>query len=99
VYITENGAAFVDPPTAGTGDDARIHDEQRVNYFRQHLAAVHQALAAGADVRGYFAWSLLDNYEWAWGYTRRFGIVGVNNDTQERVIKDSGWFLRDVARG
>jgi beta-glucosidase len=56
----------------------------------RHIAAVNQAIELGADVRGYFVWSLLDNFEWAWGYDRRFGIIHVDYDTQERIIKDSG---------
>lgn len=96
LYVTENGAAFADPaPTA----DGRIADPRRVAYLRSHLAAVLAALRAGADVRGYFAWSLLDNFEWAQGYAMRLGIVGVDFPTQRRAVKDSGWFLRHVIAG
>jgi len=79
LYVTENGMAEVE------GDD----DPRRVRYYDEHLKAVLAARAAGADVRGYFAWSLLDNYEWAEGYSKRFGLVHVNYDTQQRTPKSS----------
>ena len=66
-----------------------MHDVDRVAFLEAHLAAVADAVAAGVDVRGYFYWSLLDNFEWAWGYAKRFGIVRVDYATQERTIKDS----------
>ncbi|GMA32472.1 beta-glucosidase [Litorihabitans aurantiacus] len=89
--VTENGAAFDDEVSA----DGRVHDDRRVAYLHDHVAAVAAARAAGADVRGYFAWSLLDNFEWAWGYERRFGIIRVDYETQERTWKDSAhWFRR-----
>ena len=69
-----------------------------MEYFRDHLRAVHTALAAGVDVRGYFAWSLFDNFEWACGYDKRFGIVSVDYETQRRSFKDSALFYRDVIR-
>ena len=93
LYITENGAAFFDPPMAEGG---RVHDPLRVDYFQKHLRAVHDAIATGADVRGYCAWSLLDNLEWAHGFSKRFGIVHVNFETQERTLKDSAYFYRGV---
>lgn len=93
VYITENGAAFADPPP---GADGRVRDPLRVDYLRTHLAAVREAIADGVDVRGYFAWSLLDNFEWACGYAKTFGIVHVDRATQARTIKDSGRFYRDL---
>ena len=67
-----------------------MNDPLRVDYLRSHVSAVHAALAAGVDVRGYFAWSLLDNFEWSLGYSKRFGIVHVNFDDQTRTVKDSG---------
>ena len=70
--------------------DGAVHDAERVAYLEAHLDAVAGAIADGADVRGYFAWSLLDNFEWAWGYDKRFGIVRVDYETQERTVKDSG---------
>ncbi len=71
---------------------------QRVSYLRRHLEAAHQAIADGVDLRGYYVWSLMDNFEWAWGYDKRFGVVRVDFDTQQRTIKDSGHFYRDVVR-
>lgn len=84
--MTENGSAYDDE----VGADGAIHDVERVEYLRAHLAAISQAITAGADVRGYFVWSLFDNFEWAWGYDKRFGIVRVDYETQERIVKDSG---------
>jgi len=93
LYVTENGAAFFDPPTA---DGGRVRDPLRVAYLREHLRAVHSAIAAGVDIRGYFAWSLLDNFEWSHGYSKRFGIVHVDFATQVRTPKDSARFYADV---
>lgn len=93
IYITENGAAYYDPPRALAG---RIQDPLRIEYLRQHLAAVQAAIEAGVDVRGYFVWSLLDNLEWAQGYSKRLGIVHVDFRTQQRTIKDSGRYYRGV---
>jgi beta-glucosidase len=92
VYITENGAAFEDT----VGDDGRVHDEQRRAYIEQHLGAVSKARERGVDVRGYFAWSLLDNFEWSYGYDKRFGIVRVDYDTQKRTPKNSALWYSDV---
>ncbi|MDN3497471.1 GH1 family beta-glucosidase [Planococcus sp. APC 4015] len=89
LYVTENGAAFDDELVVEDGDP-RVHDDARVDYLRGHLGAILDATDAGVDVRGYFYWSMLDNFEWAWGYEKRFGIVRVDYDTQERVVKDSG---------
>ena len=93
VTITENGAAFFDPPTARGG---RVRDPLRVDYLHRHLRAVHAAIAAGADIRGYMAWSLLDNLEWSLGFSKRFGIVHVDFATQERTPKDSALFYAKV---
>lgn len=91
LMVTENGAAFADEVTA----DGRVHDQRRVEYLHDHIAAVFDAHEAGVDVRGYFAWSLLDNFEWAWGYERRFGIIRVDYDTLERIWKDSAfWYAK-----
>ena len=88
IVITENGAAYPDQLV-----DAAVHDADRVDYLRTHLEALALARADGIDVRGYFVWSLLDNFEWAWGYGKRFGVVHVNYDTQVRTPKDSArWF-------
>ncbi len=95
LYVTENGAAFYDPPSAIEG---AVVDPLRVAYFRIHLRAVREAIRKGVPLRGYFAWSLLDNFEWSHGYSKRFGIVHVDYLTQERTIKSSGSFYRDVIR-
>jgi beta-glucosidase len=97
LYVTENGAAFYDPPTA---DDAgRIDDPLRTAYLRSHVGAVADAIRHGVDVRGYFAWSLLDNLEWAHGYSKRFGLVHVDFATQRRTPKASArWYAGAIAR-
>ena len=95
LYITENGAAFADPPSPING---AVHDPLRVNYIRDHLLAAHEAISAGVKLRGYYAWSLLDNYEWSEGYTKRFGIVHVDFKTLERTPKSSACFYADVVR-
>jgi beta-glucosidase len=93
IYITENGAAFYDPPSAAAG---RVEDPLRVAYLRAHLRAVQAAAQEGVDLRGYFVWSLLDNFEWAHGYAKRFGIVHVDYATQARTPKDSARFYANV---
>jgi beta-glucosidase len=94
---TENGAAFRDPPSA---EDGRIDDPLRIQYLRQHLLAARAAMRKGVDLRGYFAWSLLDNFEWQAGFSKRFGLIHVNYADQKRTIKQSGYFYRDaIARG
>ncbi|TVR67005.1 MAG: beta-glucosidase [Spirochaetaceae bacterium] len=103
VYITENGAAFTDelepePAQAARSTSRVVRDPLRIAYLEQYTAAVHQALQEGCDVRGYFVWSLLDNFEWAHGYSRRFGIVHVDYRTQERTVKESGrWYAALMA--
>jgi beta-glucosidase len=92
LVITENGAAYEDTVSA----DGQIHDSDRVSYLRRHLEAAHRAIADGVDLRGYYVWSLMDNFEWAWGYDKRFGIVRVDFDTQQRTVKDSGRFYQRV---
>lgn len=94
IIITENGAAFDDV----LGPDGRVADPGRTEFLAGHLRAVHDAIGAGVDVRGYFAWSLLDNFEWAHGYRRRFGLVYVDYQTQARVPKDSAHWYAQVAR-
>jgi beta-glucosidase len=95
LYITENGSAFFDPPTVR---NKRVRDPLRVDYLQRHLRAVHAAVAAGADVRGYMAWSLMDNLEWSLGFSKRFGIVHVDFATQQRTPKDSAlYYSRIVA--
>jgi beta-glucosidase len=93
LYITENGAAFPDPPAAVNG---RIDDPLRVRFLEEHLAAAHDAIAQGVDLRGYYAWSLLDNFEWASGFSKRFGLVHVNFETQQRTVKTSGETYRAI---
>jgi beta-glucosidase len=91
LWITENGAAFDD-----RADDGRVADPHRIGYLDGHLRAVHAAISRGVDVRGYLVWSLLDNFEWAEGYRKRFGIIYVDYPTQTRVLKDSAWWYRGV---
>ena len=92
LYITENGAAYDDAPDA----QGRVKDDRRIDYLRTHLASCAQAIAEGAPLKGYYQWSLMDNFEWALGYEKRFGIVHVDFETQKRTIKDSGFWYRDV---
>lgn len=90
LVITENGAAFDDERV---GD--RVQDDERVDYLRRHFTAAHRAMRQGVDLRGYLVWSLFDNFEWGYGYSKRFGIVHVDYETQERTVKDSGkWVAR-----
>jgi beta-glucosidase len=93
-YVTENGAAFDDFPAP----DGSLKDTARVQYLKEHLQAAGQALQAGVDLRGYFVWSLLDNFEWQAGFSKRFGIVRVDYPTQRRIPKASALFYRDVIR-
>ncbi|WP_432653798.1 GH1 family beta-glucosidase [Shewanella jiangmenensis] len=84
IYITENGAAEDDMPINGA-----VHDPMRLDYLQSHLLAVHRAIEAGVEVKGYFAWSLMDNFEWAEGYRKRFGLVYVDYQSQQRMLKSS----------
>ncbi|MBV9945757.1 MAG: beta-glucosidase [Myxococcales bacterium] len=93
ILVTENGASYLDAPDA----KKRVSDERRVRFLREHLREMHRAIEAGAPVTGYFAWSLLDNFEWDHGYTQRFGLVWVDYRTQERIPKDSAFFYKKVA--
>jgi beta-glucosidase len=95
LYITENGAAFYDPPRPVEG---RLDDPLRVHYYREHLRAAHEAIRQGVDLRGYFAWSLLDNFEWSLGYAKRFGLVHVDYETLRRTPKTSACFYAEVIR-
>ena len=89
IYITENGAAYVDEVSA----DGEVHDPKRVSYYVRHLEQVHRAIEAGIPMKGYFAWSLMDNFEWAYGYSKRFGLVYVDYQTHQRIMKDSAkWY-------
>ena len=91
IYVTENGAAFNDPEPV----DDIVHDPRRIAYLETHLDKVSQAIADGAPIKGYFAWSLMDNFEWALGYSQRFGLVHINYETLERTPKQSAYFYRD----
>jgi beta-glucosidase len=95
IYLTENGAAFAD----SRDPDGAVHDPRRIDYLRGHLLACQRAIADGVALRGYFAWSLLDNFEWAQGYAKRFGLYWVDYATQERTAKASARWYRDVVRG
>ncbi|MDQ1740721.1 MAG: beta-glucosidase [Pseudonocardiales bacterium] len=94
MVVTENGAAFDDVLTP----DGQVPDADRIDYVHRHLAAVHAAIEAGADIRGYYLWSFLDNFEWAWGYSKRFGMVYVDYASQARIPKDSARWYADVIR-
>ncbi|HLH82392.1 MAG TPA: GH1 family beta-glucosidase, partial [Trebonia sp.] len=94
LYVTENGSAWYDYVT----QDGTVEDYERVKYLRDHLAALHAAICDGVNLRGYFAWSLLDNFEWAEGYAKRFGLVFVDYGTQKRILKRSGEFYASVVR-
>jgi beta-glucosidase len=92
--VTENGAAYADAPVV----DGRLHDPERTRYLAEHVAAVGQALSDGAPLMAYFVWSFLDNFEWAQGFSNRFGLVSVDYATQQRTVKDSGrWYRRLIA--
>lgn len=91
IYITENGAAYPDK----IGPEDSVDDEERRHYFELHVDACRQALAKGLPLKGYFAWSLMDNFEWAYGFSRRFGLVYVDYETQKRTVKKSGLWFRD----
>jgi len=94
LYVTENGAAFVDKL-----EDGVVHDAGRVAYLRSYLGALSRAIADGAPVRGYFVWSLMDNYEWAFGYSQRFGITYIDyDDDLRRIVKDSGHLIAHIAK-
>jgi beta-glucosidase len=93
LYITENGACFLDHP----GPGGQIDDLERISFLRDHLLACGKAISAGVDLRGYFAWSILDNFEWSWGYTRPFGLVAVDRATLKRTPKASYAWLSRVA--
>jgi len=94
-YITENGGAFYDPPQAGPDG---IDDPLRCDYLRTHIAAIGDAIRQGVDVRGYMVWSLFDNLEWSLGFSKRFGIVHVDYETQVRTPKRSARFYSEIIR-
>ena len=92
LYITENGAAFDDH----LGVDGQVHDDRRIAYLQQHVAAARRFLQAGGTLKGYYVWSLLDNFEWAFGYSKRFGLIYVDFPTQTRILKDSAHWYREL---
>ena len=94
IYITENGAAFDDQLTP----DGQIHDERRTAYLKSHFEAAARAMDEGVPLKGYFIWSLMDNFEWAEGFSKRFGLHYVDYTTQKRILKDSGRYYADVAK-
>ncbi len=94
IYVTENGAAFPDEK----GPDGAVHDPDRIAYLDGHFRAAHRAIADGADVRGYFVWSLMDNFEWSFGFSKRFGLIHVDYETLERTPKDSARWYAQVTR-
>jgi beta-glucosidase len=100
LIITENGAAYDTGPVPDEGapGGVRVPDVDRIRYLDGHLRAAHRAIEAGVDLRGYLAWSLLDNFEWAEGYSKRFGLVHVDYRSQQRTLKDSAYWYRDVIR-
>ena len=85
IHITENGAAFEDRVSA----EGRVDDPARLSYIARHLEQVHRAIGVGVPVKGYFVWSLMDNFEWGFGYSKRFGLIHVDYNTQQRVFKSS----------
>ncbi len=93
VIITENGAPYTD-----TVENGRVHDDRRIRFMKDYIGRAHDAFREGADLRGYFYWTLMDNFEWAEGLSKRFGLIHVDFETQERVIKDSGYWYRDLIR-
>jgi beta-glucosidase len=96
VYVTENGCSYDDGPAG----DGRVRDQRRVDYLKGYVGQVGRALMEGADVRGYYLWSLTDNFEWAFGYSQRFGIIHCDFDSLKRTVKDSGYWYRDtIAEG
>ncbi|HXK32927.1 MAG TPA: GH1 family beta-glucosidase [Dehalococcoidia bacterium] len=92
IYVTENGCSY---PTA-PGADGRVHDQERIDFYHGYVGQMARAVDEGCDVRGYYAWTLLDNFEWAMGFSQRFGIVYTDFETQQRTIKDSGYWFRDL---
>jgi beta-glucosidase len=95
IYITENGCSVDDKVDGGA-----VHDEDRIDFYNGYIGQVGRAIDEGADVRGYYAWTLIDNFEWTFGMSQRFGLIHVDFDTLKRTIKDSGYWYRDlIAKG
>ena len=94
IYITENGCSYSDGPNA----DKKIDDQRRIDYHRSHLEELKLAIRDGVNCKGYFAWSLMDNFEWAQGYSQRFGLIWVDFDSLERIPKESYfWYKNYIA--
>jgi len=95
IFVTENGCSYGDVPDAA----GEVHDQRRISFLKRYIGEVGKAIGAGADVRGYFTWTSTDNFEWAEGFTQRFGIIHCDFKTQKRTIKDSGkWYAQLAAR-
>jgi beta-glucosidase len=94
MIVTENGIPVAD----GVDFDGKVRDYRRTHYLKDHIVQIHQAISAGVPVRGYFVWSLLDNFEWAYGYQMRFGLVYIDFETKKRIIKESGRWYAQVIR-
>jgi len=94
LMVTENGASYADGPD----ENGRVHDQRRIDYLQTHIYQIWLAIQAGIPVNGYLVWSLMDNFEWARGYSQRFGMIHVDYKTQKRTIKDSAQWYRDVIK-
>ena len=95
IYVTENGASYSTPPD----EKGNVADELRIHYLRTHFAAAHRAIQMGIPLAGYFVWSLMDNFEWSWGYAQRFGLIWIDYETQQRILKDSAkWYKRVIRK-
>ena len=92
IYITENGAAFPDI----IEKDGRVHDQKRIDYLEKHFSYLHKAIEKGLPLKGYYLWSLMDNFEWGFGFSKRFGIVHIDYQTLKRTIKESGYWYQKV---
>jgi len=91
-YITENGASWSDGPD----ENGKVNDTRRIDFLKRHFIAAQRAIEIGVPLKGYFVWSLLDNFEWGHGFTQRFGLIWVDFATGRRTVKDSGWWFRQV---
>jgi len=94
IYITENGAAFPDR----LDKEGKIKDDKRIKYLKEHLSFAHKAIERGVKLKGYFVWSLIDNFEWTYGYSKRFGIIYIDYSTQKRIFKESAYWYQKVIK-
>jgi len=92
IYITENGVAFLDK----LDKEAKVKDDQRISYLKEHISFVHKAIEEGIKLKGYFVWSLMDNFEWTYGYSKRFGLIYVDYPTQKRIFKESAYWYKKI---